>query len=227
MTRPGLPGRTGRWAASAVHGSSDAGDADGGVRTRRLRLTRATTRPRGFLQDPEPHERDRLKHAGRRMEGQTVKAVKKGEGGATRGWNPATGKPEHWRRTAAGSLRGISCRRPRPVGRRYAGLPAKRRKPGHGFGTVHDFTARLADSARAGRTTRGIFGDLEAGRSPARRRGEGTGKTRRPLQREVSRTPCPSGFRERRASAHEPSGRDLRIAAPGPTGGESRTITFG
>jgi hypothetical protein len=36
-------------------------------------------------QDPEPHERVRLKHAGRREEGQLVKAVKNSEGGATAG----------------------------------------------------------------------------------------------------------------------------------------------
>lgn len=40
--------------------------------------------------EPQPHERDQLKDAGRHGLGKTVKVVKNGEGGSAREWNSAT-----------------------------------------------------------------------------------------------------------------------------------------
>lgn len=113
-----------RWSAARASAESTERDTWIG----RLRSSSPEPLSRVFLQDPKPHERDRLKHVGRRVEGQTVKAVRNGEGGATRGWKPATGKPEHRRRTAAGSLTGIGCRRTRQTCRCSCGLARQNNK---------------------------------------------------------------------------------------------------
>jgi hypothetical protein len=76
---------------------------------------RSGTFPRAFRQVLEPHERDRLKHAGRYEEGQAVKAVENGEGGATAG---VEARNEESGATGDGQQlipSGVRCRRvPRP-----------------------------------------------------------------------------------------------------------------
>jgi hypothetical protein len=122
-TCPGSPGRSGRGAASAASWSERRrtrgvrnGGTDGfGCRDRRLF-------PRVFRQEPEPHERDRLKHAGRLEEGQTVKVVRNGEGGATAG---VEARNEDSGATGDGlpfSLREEGLRRTLRLERRPAGL---------------------------------------------------------------------------------------------------------
>lgn len=51
---------------------------------------------KGFPDGKKPHECVRMKHAGGLGEGQTVKAVRNGEGGTKRGWKPATRNLSHW-----------------------------------------------------------------------------------------------------------------------------------
>jgi hypothetical protein len=200
-TRPGSPGRTGRWTASAVHGPSGFGAKDGRHRRQRPRLPPACTRRRVFLLVPEPHERDRLKHAGRRLEGQTVKVVGNGGGGATRGWNPATGKPRQWRRTSAEALFGCPLTTNPVVRKAPGGLARQVTTFDHRIGTVRDFTVRPGGSASAGGTIHGLFGGRGSRRSLTTNQREGTGKARRSFQCDVRGTPCPSGYREPQSSA--------------------------
>jgi hypothetical protein len=110
----------GRFGGFLERASTDArwrnGGTDGfGCRDRRLF-------PRVFRQEPEPHERDRLKHAGRLEEGQTVKVVRNGEGGATAG---VEARNEDSGATGDGlpfSLREEGLRRTLRLERRPAGL---------------------------------------------------------------------------------------------------------
>jgi hypothetical protein len=124
-TRPGLPGRSGRGAASAARGSSVIQFASGGLRTRPFRLPGLVPFPRVIQQDAKPHERDRLKYAGRFEEGQTAKVVKNGEGGATAG---VEARNEESGATGDGQQpipSGLGCRRTLSPSRRPASLLAR------------------------------------------------------------------------------------------------------
>lgn len=92
--------------------------------TRRPRSPKPVTLPRVFLQDPKPHERVRLKHVGGRVEGQTVKVVRNDEGGATRGWKPATGNPEQLETDSSRFPRESAVDEPGGPNGALAGLPA-------------------------------------------------------------------------------------------------------
>jgi hypothetical protein len=60
------------------------------------RIAKVETIPGGVRRaETELQERDRLKHAGRLGEVQTVKVVKNGEGGTKRAWKPATRNRNH------------------------------------------------------------------------------------------------------------------------------------
>lgn len=94
----------GRGTASVVPDSGVAVAFAELIRYSRFRSRISVTLPRGTTSVPEPHECDRLKHVGRLEEGQIAKAVRNGEGGAMRGWNPATRNPDNWRWTTTGFL---------------------------------------------------------------------------------------------------------------------------
>jgi hypothetical protein len=84
------------------------------------------------------------------LEGQTVKVVRNGEGGATRGWKPATGKPEQ-QETDSSGFSTEDRLTTNPADRKaHSGLPEGNWTIGHGIGTGHDFNARLAGLAPAG-----------------------------------------------------------------------------
>jgi hypothetical protein len=88
--------RAGPRTASAVRGSMaqvhwTGSRGIGGLRTSGI----SALHGRDLHVETELHERDRLKHAGRLGEVQTVKVVENGEGGTKRVWKPATRNRNH------------------------------------------------------------------------------------------------------------------------------------
>lgn len=149
-TRPGLPGRSGRGTASAVPGSSGGGFVGEGRLGWLLRLPDPATGPRVFQPVPEPHVRDRLKHAGRHEEGQIVKAVRNGEDGATAG---VEARNEEFGATGYGHQfipSGMCCRRTPRSDRHLTGLPGGGRWGRIGNAAVRYLIAGTKNATDAG-----------------------------------------------------------------------------